>query len=161
MVIILDDVLDDVNHKAVKEYFASSEEARKMNWADGDLNVLCGYGSPLSKILDAAKKYVDLSSMQGCEYWAHYGTRPNWHIDKDEELYRINGNVDCPICSIVYYADIDVIGGSFVTDTVSVMPKTNRMILFSRGILHSVTPYSGTRLSVAVNPWSHKPRGYP
>ena len=160
MLIILDDVLDDANHRAVKEYFASSENARKMNWAEGSLNTISGYGSPLSKIIGVVSKYVDLTNMQGCEYWAHYGTRPNWHVDKDEELFKQTGDVVCPICSIVYYADIEVIGGSFITDTINVMPITNRMIIFSKGLMHSVAPYTGTRLSIAVNPWSHKPRGY-
>ena len=160
MLLILDDVLDSINQQAIKDYFASSDEARKMSWADGDIATLCGYGSPLSKILDIVRNYVDLSSMQGCEYWAHYGTKPNWHVDKDEQRYKQSGDVDYPMCSIVYYADINVTGGSFLTDTINVMPITNRMIIFSKGIMHSVAPYSGTRLSVAINPWSHKPQGY-
>lgn len=160
MLIVLDDVLDEANRVAVRDYFASSAEARKFSWADGSLDVLCGYGSPMSNLLNVARKYFDLSGMAGCEYWAHYGTRPDWHIDKDEELYKISGNLSCPICSIVYYADIDVAGGEFMTETITVAPVTNRMLIFSPGLMHGVAKFEGTRLSVAVNPWVNKPLGF-
>lgn len=157
MLIILDDVLDDINREAVRSYFTSDEAPKKISWADGSVTSLIAYGSPLSKILSTVQQYVDISEMVGCEYWYHHNTRPNWHVDKDENLYKQTGAVDYPMYSIVYYADVDCIGGNFLTDTVSVAPKTNRMLIFSKATTHSVAPFSGTRLSIAVNPWSHKP----
>jgi hypothetical protein len=160
MLIVLDDVLDEEHRLAVVGFFSQSDEARKMKWEPGGVDKLHGNNSPMALLLKRAADYFDLSLMAGSEYWAHYGTRPDWHIDKDEKLYQMSGNTECPICSIVYYADIDVVGGNFVTETVSVKPVTNRMVVFSPGLLHGVEKYTGTRLSVAVNPWTHKPLGY-
>jgi hypothetical protein len=176
MLIVLDDVLDEEHRLAVVGFFSQSDEARKMKWEPGGIEKLHGNNSPMAILLRKAADYFDLSLMAGSEYWAHHGTRPDWHIDKDEKLYEMSGNTECPICSIVYYADIDdtecpicsivyyadidVVGGNFVTETMSVTPVTNRMIAFSPGLMHGVEKYTGTRLSVAVNPWTHKPLGY-
>jgi hypothetical protein len=98
--------------------------------------------------------------MIGSEYWANYSTRLDWHVDKDEKLYQMSGNTECPLCSIVYYADIDMVGGNFVTETMSVQPVTNRMIVFSPGLVHGVESFTGKRLAVAINPWANKPTTY-
>ena len=71
------------------------------------------------------------------------------------------GEIVCPLCSVVYYADVNAVGGAFVTETASIKPVTNRMIVFSPGVLHGVEEYTGTRMSVAVNPWAKPPMGYP
>lgn len=160
MLVVLDDVLDDAHREAVVRFFSQSDEARSMKWESGGLLELDGNNSPMALLLKEAGKYFDLASMVGSEYWAHYGTRPDWHVDKDEKLNEETGETRCPICSIVYYADIKVEGGNFVTETVTVRPITNRALIFSPNLLHRVEPYTGTRLSVAVNPWSYKPKAY-
>jgi hypothetical protein len=160
MLIVLDDVLDEERRLAIIGFFSQSDEARKIKWERGGVDNLRGNRSPMALLLTRASQFFDLSDMVGSEYWANYGTRPDWHIDKDERLYEMSGNTDCPICSIVYYADVDVVGGDFITETIRVAPVTNRMIIFSAGLMHGVEPYTGTRLSVAVNPWTHKPLGH-
>jgi len=160
MIIIIDDVLDEAHRQAVVGFFSQSDEARAIKWERGGVDSLRGNTSPMALLLIRASQFFDLSDMVGSEYWAHYGTRPDWHVDKDEKLFAMSGNIECPICSIVYYADIDVIGGNFVTETISVQPVTNRMIVFSPGMVHGVEKYTGTRLSVAVNPWVKKPLGH-
>jgi hypothetical protein len=160
MLVVLDDVLDEPHRQAVVSYFARGDEERKMRWEPGGVEKLDGDNSPMALLLKRAAKFFDLSRMVGSEYWAHYGTRPDWHIDKDEKLHKTSGEIKCPICSIVYYADIDVVGGNFLTETVTVKPITNRMIVFSPGLLHGVESFTGTRLAVAVNPWTHKPTEY-
>jgi hypothetical protein len=160
MLIVLDDVLDEAHRQAVVGFFSQSDEARSVKWEQGGVDKLHGNNSPMAILLRRAADYFDLSLMVGSEYWANYGTRPDWHIDKDEKLYAMSGNTECPICSIVYYADIDALGGDFMTETIRVKPVTNRMIVFAAGLKHGVEPYTGTRLSVAVNPWTHKPLGY-
>jgi len=160
MLVVLDDVLDEPHRQAVVGYFAQGDDARKMQWEESAIASLEDNDSPMALLLRQASKYFDLSSMVGAEYWAHYGTRPDWHVDKDEKLYEQTGELKFPICSVVYYADIDVVGGNFVTTTDTVRPITNRMIVFAPNLLHSVEPYTGTRLSVAVNPWTHKPLAY-
>jgi hypothetical protein len=157
MLVVLDDVLDEAHRQAVVGFFSQSDEARSIKWEAGEAAGLEGNNSPMALLLKEAGKYFDLSSMVGSEYWAHYGTRSDWHVDKDEKLHEETGEIRCPICSIVYYADINVEGGNFLTKTSMVRPVTNRMLVFSPNILHCVEPYTGTRLSVAVNPWAYKP----
>lgn len=161
MLIVLDNVLDESRRAAVVGFFSSSAEARSMKWHPWELKEAQADESPMGVLVQTAAKFFDLSSMVGCEYWAHYGTRPNWHVDKDESLKGATGEISCPLCSIVYYADIDVVGGAFLTETTSIKPVTNRMIIFSPGVLHGVEEYTGTRMSIAVNPWARTPMGYP
>lgn len=160
MLVVLDDVLDEPHRQAVVSYFARGDEERKMRWEPGGTEKLDGDNSPMALLLKRAAKFFDLSHMVGSEYWAHYGTRPDWHVDKDEKLYETSGNTAHPLCSLVYYADVDVVGGDFMTETARVKPITNRMLVFAPGLLHGVEPFTGTRLSVAVNPWVNKPLGY-
>jgi len=161
MLIVLDDVLDEEHRNVVVSYFTSSPAARNMQWEPGEIGKLEKDQSPIALLLKEAAKYFDLSSMVGSEYWAHYGTRPGWHVDRDEKLAETTGVISHPICSIVYYGLIDgLVGGKFMTETEVITPKTNRVVMFSPGILHNVEDYSGIRLSVAVNPWATKPMGY-
>ncbi len=160
MLIVIDNVLDEAHRQAVAGFFSQSDESRIMRWEAGGVDSLNGNQSPMALLLKAAAAHFDLTSMVGSEYWAHYGTRPDWHVDKDERLYDNSGVIECPLCSIVYYADIDVVGGNFVTETLSIKPITNRLIAFHPGLLHSVEPFTGTRLAVAVNPWNKKPTAY-
>lgn len=161
MLIVLDNVLDAPHRAAVVDFFSSGPQARSMKWHQWTLSEAQADESPMALLVQKAAKFFDLASMAGCEYWSHYGTRPNWHVDKDEALKNTTGEIACPLCSIVYYADVDAVGGAFMTETASIKPVTNRMIVFSPGILHGVEEYTGTRMSVAVNPWAKPPMGYP
>jgi hypothetical protein len=161
MLIVIDDVLDKESLGVVQGFFGSSEDARKMRWVDGDLEALLTYKSPLAQILTQVSRVFDLSQMSGVEQWAHYGTKPDWHVDKDEALSIRTGQLATPICSIVFYAEVnDLNGGKFMTDTATITPVTNRLLAFSPGMLHGVEAYTGTRMAIAVNPWVRKPGGY-
>jgi hypothetical protein len=160
MLIIIDDVLNTEKLKITQEYF-NYPDNRKMQWVDGSLDECMSGGTPMADILAHVRCAFDLKYMSGAEQWAHYGTKPNWHIDKDETLVNTTGEIAMPICSIVFYADIHYLkGGKFMTNSVSVTPKTNRLIAFSPGVEHGVEDYTGTRMSIAINPWATKPRGY-
>lgn len=160
MLIVLDDVLDAAEQQAVQNVFAM-EESRNMNWVSGTYEAVCSNPSPLSKLVLKAGAFFDLSSMVGVECWSHFGTYPGWHKDRDEALADATNEERYPLCSIVYYGLIDdLVGGDFRTETVVVTPKTNRALIFSPGILHSVDNYTGARLSIAINPWAQKPMGY-
>lgn len=153
-------MLDAATLAVVQRYF-KEESSRQMRWVDGPLDELLGYKSAISKILSRAACMFDLSTMVGVEQWAHYGTKPNWHVDKDETLSERTGQLAYPLCSIVFYAEVtDLTGGRFMTEDMTVTPKTNRIVAFAPGILHGVEDFTGTRLSVAVNPWAVKPQGY-
>ena len=157
---VVDDVMDADSLKVVQNFFIH-DEARQMRWVDGTFGELLDLQSPLSQILKAASRAFDLSGMAGIEQWAHYGTKPDWHVDKDEVLHKRTGKLACPICSIVFYADVDnLFGGGFMTRDMTVTPKTNRLVVFGPNVLHGVEAYHGTRMSVAVNPWAKKPEGY-
>lgn len=157
---VVDDVMDADSLKVVQNFFIH-DDARQMRWVDGTFGELLDLQSPLSQILKAASRAFDLSGMAGIEQWAHYGTKPDWHVDKDEALHKRTGKLACPICSIVFYADVDnLFGGSFMTRDMTVTPKTNRLVVFGPNVLHGVEAYHGTRMSVAVNPWAKKPEGY-
>lgn len=160
MLIVLDNVLDAPHRAAVVDFFSSGPQARAMKWHQWTLPEVRTDESPMAILVQTAAKFFDLESMVGCEYWSHYGTRPQWHVDKDEALKGATGEIACPLCSIVYYADVDAVGGAFMTETASIKPVTNRMIVFSPGVLHGVEEYTGTRMSVAVNPWAKPPVGY-
>lgn len=161
MLIVIDDVLTQEEQEKIQALFTASPEARGMRWIQGAYDDVKNNPSPISKLLMLAGHTFDVSGMRGAEIWAHYGTRPDWHIDKDEELYKTSGNLAHPICSIVYYAKVEELkGGRFMTETMNVTPVNNRAIIFAPGIMHGVEPYEGTRLSVAVNPWATKPMGY-
>lgn len=154
--IVIDDVLTE-NEVEITRSFMKKIERKPVFWADKGEPV----GFPLYKFLGIVEQYFDLSSMVGCEYWdAHrYDPSPdlNWHIDKDEKLYTETGEERRPLCSVVYYPHIENLkDGRFLTESHLVVPKTNRMIAFSSGLLHAVERFTGQRKSLSINPWSYK-----
>lgn len=150
MIIILDDVLSAEERTACIKYW-DAKELCKLHW-----NTTAE--SWQSILIDKARTFFDLSSMVGFECWAHKGTKPPcWHYDKDEGL----AEVVPPLCSIVYYADIEnLVGGRFLTETESIVPRTNRLLIFSPGIFHGVETYFGTRFSVSMNAWHYVPTNH-
>lgn len=161
MLIVLDNVLAEPEMVAVRNIIHTDPNISKMRWIDGDYDAVKENPSPIATLLSIAAKYFDVANMCGAEFWAHNGTRPDWHVDKDEKLSETIGTLSYPICSIVYYAEVDNLkDGMFMTDTMNITPVNNRMLIFAPGIMHGVQPYEGTRLSLAVNPWTTKPIGY-
>ena len=154
MLIVIDDILDAHDLEKTQVFFGVSEN-RRIQWVDGDL------AGPIEVILSHVRSIFDLTSMGGIEQWAHYGTKTDWHVDRDEALFRRTGKVVTPLCSVVFYADVqNLTGGKFMTDSVVVTPKINRLVAFAPGVRHGVEDYTGTRMAVAINPWTAKPEGY-
>ena len=111
-------------------------------------------------IVEFVGKEFDLSEAVGFELWTQYNTRPDWHYDKDEFIYNTANKMSYPICSIVYYSLIDDLqGGKLFTETIAIIPKTNRLVTFSPGVYHTVEEYTGQRFSVLLNPWKYRPKG--
>lgn len=149
---VIDDVLDAKEIKSTHGFFENLI-GNNYAWIDKDEDVKF----PLLKILSIVEGFFDLSTLQGCECWAHINTRTQMHIDIDDELWHRTGDIKYPICSIVYYPYIkNLQGGEFITKTFSVKPKQNRMIVFSPGISHGVEEFTGERTACAINPWSYK-----
>jgi hypothetical protein len=160
MLIAIDNFLPINKNKEVVDFF-TSHDASKEQWFEGALKDYLDGSSFISDCLKTVSKYYDLSTMIGCEMWCHHNTRPDWHYDKDEQLWRETNEIKVPLCSIVYYGLVDnLIGGKFMTETISVTPKTNRLIIFSPNTHHTVEEYTGNRLAIALNPWNNKPKAY-
>ncbi len=144
--IILDDVFDDATRGAL----AAFDYGRGEQWYDLGASLLH------EKILDVCREHFDLQSAVGYEMWRN-SSNPDWHVDKDEKLYKESERFKFPLCSAVYYAMIDnLVGGEFYTADMRCFPRTNRLLLFSPGIHHGVSPFVGTRVAVSLNPWTRK-----
>jgi hypothetical protein len=161
MLHVIDCALEEADRATIFDYFMGFGRSTEFAWADGCLDLLLGYGSPLSNILRVVNKHVDLGGMVGCEYWSHLNTKSGWHKDTDEvKLYR-DSVESFPMCSIVYYPHIqNVKGGKLIFETLSIQPVTNRLVIFAPDLRHCVEDFSGERVSVAINPWDYKLEGY-
>ena len=111
-----------------------------------------------SSILDIIGKHFDITDMKGYDYWTHTNTRPGqWHYDKDEIAYVTKGISRFPICSSVYYMKADCTGGHLkFKNGVDITPVENRLVIFSPKLYHGVEQFTGTRVSVNINPWDTK-----
>jgi hypothetical protein len=144
MLTVIDNALSETANKIAVDQFKG--QSKSITWIDGNLENFLKYKSALSECLEYAAKYFNLNSMIGMELWSHNGTKPDWHYDKDENLFNKTGEIKNPICSIVYYPLIEnLIGGHFITETISIKPVTNRLIAFGPMLHHSVEEYAGTR----------------
>ena len=96
--------------------------------------------------------------MVGYERWGAVDSSPQgWHIDKDETRLIETGKLVTPICTIIYYPEVsNMIGGRFITETESISPKTDRLIIFGPGLMHAVEPFMGNRIAVVYNLWDHE-----
>ena len=160
MLIVIDNFLTIDKNKEVVNFF-TNHNASESRWFEGDLQQYLNGTCFISDCLKVVSKYYDLTNIIGCEMWCHNNTRPEWHYDKDEQLWQETKEMKTPLCSIVYYGMVnDLIGGKFITEDITVTPKTNRLIIFSPNTHHTVEEYTGNRLAIAINPWNIKPRLY-
>lgn len=145
-------ILDDVFDAATADAIAAFDYGEGEQWYELGSNPL------QEKILDLCARHFDLGSIVGYEMWCN-DTNPGWHADKDELLYEERRELSFPQCSAVYYARVGkMAGGEFYTDDLRYLPKTNRLVMFSPGIFHGVSAYTGDRFAVAINPWNHRVR---
>ena len=125
-----------------------------------------------SIFVNKASNFFDLKNMVGIESWGNANALPNfdikmksdvcdievsgWHYDIDENLFKSKNIQSFPICSLVYYLEIDdLVGGSFLTKTEKIKPITNRLILFGPKVLHAVEPFDGTRIPLLMALWDY------
>ena len=157
MIIILDDiidlksnfqrdsvrVLDELNEPNINEKWYSLDEQHPF---DNFCNSMIG----------VANQFINLDSCVGYEFWTQKNTRPSkWHQDKDEQLNGNKSILSFPLCSMVYYLIVENLeGGQLHVEDDIITPKTNRLVIFSPGKNHYVQPYTGTRISMLVNPWN-------
>ena len=125
-----------------QEYFN-----KEQNW---DLSWLC------DRLLEEASTKLEFK-YDFYEFWPHSNTRPlGWHYDKDEKVSDAGLDDVYPQCSIVFYPfkDDKLVGGHLkFKNGLSIPPERNRVVIFSPGLLHTVQPFRGKRLSYNINPW--------
>ncbi len=161
MLIVQDNVFSKEIAAVVARDYIELNKSCDAIWCNGSFDETVRSGSLVSSILKSAAKHFDLSKMVGFEYWAHYNSGVGWHYDKDEVMYNETGVLRLPLCGIVYYPIIENLsGGWFVTHSEKVQPRTNRAVMFSADKEHMVERFTGTRLSVSINPWDVKPKAY-
>ena len=157
MILVLDDVvdlnstfqsdsmkiLDELDQPNINEKWYSLEEQHPF---DNFCNSMIG----------VANQFINLDSCVGYEFWTQKNTRPSkWHQDKDEQLNGNESILSFPLCSMVYYLIVENLeGGQLHVEDDIITPKTNRLVIFSPGKYHYVQPYTGTRISMLVNPWN-------
>ena len=147
--IILDDVFDEDTATAIAAFDYGDDE----KWYE------LGSNPAHEKILKICATHFDLAGMIGYEMWRN-DSNPGWHdrhVDKDERLYREEKKFVYPQCSAVYYPLVEkMYGGEFYTDDARCFARTNRLVLLSPGIFHGVSAYTGTRISIGLNPWNRR-----
>ena len=129
MIIIMDDVVDNIT--TLQEFAQQNNKNRTEKWyslKDDHLFVdFC------KKMIEIASNPFDLSSCVGYEFWTHNDTVPkDWHIDKDEQMKIKEGVTRFPLCSMVYYVQVeDLRGGKLHIEDDIITPKTNRLVTVS------------------------------
>jgi len=105
-----------------------------------------------------AEKVFDMEKVWGYEIWEKVNVSTHLHLDKDEKLYERRGVLSYPICSVIYYYDVeDLVGGELVSPgNWSIIPKQNRLVIFGPAVPHQVLDFTGTRKSVLVNFWQER-----
>jgi hypothetical protein len=119
---------------------------------------------PLAKLVNLSLTGFDFSMFNGVEIWTHNLTAPGFHYDLDEKFYTETGLFVLPLCSIIYYVEItsqltgvDNFKVSLQTPDVMIIPKDNRMVVMSPGILHGARGNPKVRKLIAISPWIKKP----
>lgn len=149
--LVIDNVLSPDEMESTRKFFLDLKDGNS-KWIAKDSPVTF----PLDKIVNLVAKTFDLSDAVGYECWSHVNTKTSWHVDKDEAAWEDSKTMKHPICSIVYYPYIkNMSGGRFVTKSHLVVPRQNRLVAFSPGLLHAVENFKGERMSCAINPWNY------
>ena len=118
---------------------------------------------PLEKLVELSLTGFNFSAFSGVEIWSHNLTAPSFHYDLDEKFYTETGLSVLPLCSIIYYVEItsqltgvDNFKVSLQTPDVMIVPKDNRMVVMSPGILHGARGDPKVIKLIAISPWINK-----
>jgi hypothetical protein len=150
-IIIEDDAFGLEVAEALTTYYRNNSNALSSKFVKNFREDLEDLIAP--NLLQFASQFFDLKNTIGYERWGSVDGNPKeWHIDKDE-----NNISNYPLCTIIYYPEVkDIIGGKLLTKYESIIPKTDRLIMFSPGLLHAVEPFIGSRITVVYNPWTYE-----
>lgn len=118
------------------------------------------YDQEIHEIVSFASTHFDFSSVLGCEIWTNSNqVTPVRHTDHDMRYFVETGIERYPKCTMVYYPFVSpkIFGGNLHVEDKIVVPRTNRLVVFSPGLLHHIEPFEGERISVVYNPWDYNP----
>ena len=156
MILVLDDVVD-LNSTFQSDSMKILNELDQPNINEKwySLDEQHPFENFCNSMIGIANQFINLDSCVGYEFWTQKNTRPSkWHQDKDEQLNGNKSILSFPLCSMVYYLIVENLeGGQLHVEDDIITPKTNRLVIFSPGKNHYVQPYTGTRISMLVNPW--------
>ena len=156
MILVLDDVVD-LNSTFQSDSMKILDELDQPNINEKwySLDEQHPFDNFCNSMIGVANQFINLDSCVGYEFWTQKNTRPSkWHQDKDEQLNGNKSILSFPLCSMVYYLIVENLeGGQLHVEDDIITPKTNRLVIFSPGKNHYVQPYTGTRISMLVNPW--------
>ena len=149
--VVIDDVLDSKSVSTICSHIDQSTK-HSIFYRKNDNHL---HDNFCLSMIDIASQFYDLSSFVGYEFWTRLNSCVGgWHQDKDEKLYDKKGIESYPLCSIIYYVHVkNMTGGELLLDTDTILPKTNRMVIFAPGISHNVNEFTGDRICLLVNPW--------
>jgi hypothetical protein len=153
-IIILDDLFPNHVVENMQSFYREFNSREK--WYDisekHDASDIC------LDLIEVASNFYAMDECIGYEFWTHNNTRPkDWHFDKDEKHFAETNEYKFPICSIVYYLEVnDLEGGKLTFSDILIQPKTNRIVIFPPGKFHYVQEFTGRRFSFSVNPWNYK-----
>tara|TARA_B100000131_G_scaffold15689_1_gene15956 strand:+ start:59 stop:553 length:495 start_codon:yes stop_codon:yes gene_type:complete len=156
MIIILDDIID-LKSNFQRDSMTVLDQLKQPNINEKwySLDEQHPFENFCNSMIGIANQFINLDSCVGYEFWTQKNTRPSkWHQDKDEQLNGNKSILSFPLCSMVYYLIVENLeGGQLHVEDDIITPKTNRLVIFSPGKNHYVQPYTGTRISMLVNPW--------
>ena len=156
MIIILDDIID-LKSNFQRDSMTVLDQLKQPNINEKwySLDEQHPFDNFCNSMIGVANQFINLDSCVGYEFWTQKNTRPSkWHQDKDEQLNGNKSILSFPLCSMVYYLIVENLeGGQLHVEDDIITPKTNRLVIFSPGKYHYVEPYTGTRISMLVNPW--------
>ena len=156
MIIILDDIID-LKSNFQRDSMTVLDQLKQPNINEKwySLDEQHPFENFCNSMIGVANQFINLDSCVGYEFWTQKNTRPSkWHQDKDEQLNGNKSILSFPLCSMVYYLIVENLeGGQLHVEDDIITPKTNRLVIFSPGKNHYVQPYTGTRISMLVNPW--------
>lgn len=186
--IILDNIIEEnCFNELQKKFLNNIVESTDEDWYL--LNTEHYFQNFCISLINIAGTYYDLSSCGGYEFWIHNHTKPpHWHIDNDEKRRCEDNLMVFPLCSIVYYLQVEnLVNGelkishnneiklnstNILYEEVRnnrlnnnyddiIIPKENRMVLFSPGKFHTVNSFTGKRVTLVINPWNINKYKYP
>ena len=145
MIIVMDDVVNNIT--TLQEFAQQNNKNQTEKWYSLDEDHL--FVEFCNRMIEIASHPFDLSSCVGYEFWTHNDTVPkDWHIDKDEQMQIKEGVTRFPLCSMVYYVEVnDLKGGKLHIEDDIITPRTNRLVIFSPGKYHCVEPFLGKRIT--------------